>query len=105
MFSEIAAVPLCIWSYLLWGRGGFWKVADKLAPDAKGVLAPDAKGLVRPDRVVAVIPARNEAPLIAETLASLLAQHISIVLVDDNSTDDPRRSRAQRRGRPVARSD
>ncbi|MGC2658085.1 MAG: glycosyltransferase [Bryobacteraceae bacterium] len=80
MFSEVAAVPLCIWSYLLWGRGGFWRVADKLGPDAKGVAPPK--------RVVAVIPARNEAPVIAETLASLLEQDISIVLVDDNSTDD-----------------
>lgn len=77
--AAIAAVPVCIWLYLLFGRGGFWRVADKFPPALRTPI-PDK-------RVVAVIPARNEAPVIAATLASLLVQKLSIVLVDDHSTD------------------
>jgi hopene-associated glycosyltransferase HpnB len=75
----IAAVPVCIWLYLLLGRGAFWRVADKFAPVTKDPVSPN--------RVLAVIPARNEAAVIAATLESLFVQHISVVLVDDNSTD------------------
>ncbi|HEX4810667.1 MAG TPA: glycosyltransferase [Bryobacteraceae bacterium] len=78
--AVIAAVPVCIWFYLLLGRGGFWRIADKLAPPMRSGI-PDR-------RVVAVVPARNEAPVIAATLASLFVQKLSVVLVDDNSTDD-----------------
>jgi hopene-associated glycosyltransferase HpnB len=77
--GAIAAIPICIWLYFLLGRGGFWRVAGKFAPKASTPVSPK--------RVVAVIPARNEAAVIAATLQSLFVQGISIVLVDDNSTD------------------
>ncbi|HEX4232580.1 MAG TPA: glycosyltransferase [Bryobacteraceae bacterium] len=79
MLAAIAAVPVCIWLYLLLGRGGFWRVSDKFAPPVSDPVSSK--------RVIAVIPARNEAAVIAATLESLFAQGISVVLVDDNSTD------------------
>ncbi len=83
LVTGLAAVPVLIWIYLLFGRGGFWRVArlHRLAILPK----PEAT------RVVAVIPARNEAQVIGEAVTSLLEQALSpplhIVLIDDASTD------------------
>lgn len=79
MLAAVAAVPLCIWLYLLAGRGGFWRVAKKLAPIPSSHFSSK--------KVVAVIPARNEAAVIGPTLHSLFAQSIPVVLIDDHSTD------------------
>ncbi len=83
MLVIVAAVPLLIWSYLLFGRGGFWRVSKHLRP---GGLPPTYG-----KRVVAVIPARNEAEAIGRAVTSLLRQHIEpalqIVMVDDASSD------------------
>jgi len=90
-----AALSLLIWIYLVFARGGFWRV---------GPMPPCNFRSVR--RVVAVVPARNEADVIAEALTSLFTQHfiapLEVVLVDDGSSDataDVARAAARQMGR------
>ena len=80
--SLAAAVALAIWIYLLGGRGGFWRAAER---DGGGPAPRVWPG------VVAVIPARDEAAGVGRAIESLLRQDypgaFSIVLVDDESAD------------------
>ncbi len=83
LFDVIAAVPLLIWIYLLFARGGFWRVSLHLASHA---IPPQHS-----KRIVVVIPARDEAAGIAAAVTSLLNQHfptpLCVVVVDDGSSD------------------
>src|SRR3954469_17961799 len=74
MILVISAAAFAIWTYLLLGRGGFWRMRE---PTPAGNETAS---------VVAVIPARNEAALVGAAIASLAAQ-APIVLVDDASDD------------------
>jgi hopene-associated glycosyltransferase HpnB len=80
----IALATIAVWIYLLAGRGGFWRAAER---DTQTV-AP----LRDWPAVTAVIPARNEAETVGECITSLLRQEypgrFSVVLVDDVSSDD-----------------
>lgn len=77
MYWDIAAaVSLLIWLYLVFARGGFWKIPNEA--NRKKVPAR---------RVVAVLPARNEADVISQSISSLLQQDLHVVLVDDSSSD------------------
>lgn len=80
-FELVGAASLAVWLYLLFGRGGFWRV--RAAPVLK--LETAAKS------VVAVIPARNEEDVVGRSLGSLLRQDypgpFGVILVDDHSTD------------------
>lgn len=78
VLNLLATVPLLIWIYLLFGRGGFWRVSRHLQPSA---AAPSNK------RIVAIIPARDEASGIAAAVQSLLAQNLTVIVVDDGSSD------------------
>jgi hopene-associated glycosyltransferase HpnB len=77
----IGAFSLAIWVYLLFAHGRFWQSGPVLANRSYHGGA----------RVAVVIPARDEAAQIEAVLTSLLQQEfggeLSIVLVDDNSTD------------------
>ena len=76
--AVLGALCVAIWLYVLLMRGGFWRVS---APREQPT---------RYAKVVAIIPARNEAEVIGRAVASLLAQssvEISVIVVDDNSTD------------------
>jgi len=79
----LALLALLAWGYLAAFRGGFWRADQRLGP----APAPD----VWPS-VAAVIPARNEAATIAEVISAHLAADyagdFTIILVDDNSTDE-----------------
>jgi hopene-associated glycosyltransferase HpnB len=78
----IAMAALAIWVCMLLGRGGFWLSRDR--DDWTVDLQPN------PPPVVAVIPARNEEDVIGVTVRALLEQDfpaLSIIVVDDNSTD------------------
>ncbi len=96
MFWSVAAgLSLLMWIYLVFARGGFWRVGRTLS---------NANPPTR--RVVAVIPARNEADVIGEAIGSLLMQDfpgaLHVVLVDDASTDgtaQAARQAAQKIGR------
>jgi len=78
-----AVIPVLVWIYLLFLRGGFWRISKQFAP--ADLPTPTAK------RIAVVIPARNEANAIAQALTSLFHQQfpspIHIFLVDDNSVD------------------
>jgi len=70
----------------IWGGyatfGQRWRIAPRLA---------SAESLATNPRVVAVVPARNEAGELSETLPALLRQtygDLTVVLVDDHSTDE-----------------
>lgn len=77
-----AAATVAVWTYLLFFRGGFWRLPYRPSPLAAAM----------PNRsVVAVIPARDEAAVIGQAIGSLCAQDyggaLHIIVVDDQSSD------------------
>jgi hopene-associated glycosyltransferase HpnB len=79
----LAFLSLTIWVILLGFWGQFWRCDQQLTRQETDLpMFPN---------ICAVIPARNEADLLPVTLRSLLNQdypgHLSVVLVDDSSTD------------------
>ena len=85
MITEVVgAVSLSIWIYLVFGRGGFWRLRDQDSPSSKQAGTTPS--------VAVIIPARNEAEVVGQAVGSLLAQkyfgRIHIFLVDDESSDD-----------------
>jgi hopene-associated glycosyltransferase HpnB len=74
-------LALCVWLYLFFAHGGFWRSAPELAA---------ALPLESPD-VDIIVPARDEALTIGRVIASLLAQQYAgnfrVILVDDDSGD------------------
>ncbi len=82
MIVFLSFLSIAAWIYLIGLHGRFWHSSPELSPGAPSRVA----------KVVAVVPARDEAAHIAESIGSLLAQdyrgEFSIVLVDDNSSDD-----------------
>jgi len=90
LLLAISAVGLLAWMYLLGFHGGFWRVSrfDDLPEPA---MLPDWPDWPDWPDVVAVIPARDEVANISRCISSLLAQpyagRLSIILVDDQSSD------------------
>ena len=78
----VATIAFAVWLYLIAARGRFWLSAERDGSGPAPVAWPD---------VIAVIPARNEAEGVGDTVGSLLRQDyagpLSVVLVDDQSTD------------------
>ena len=85
MMLIVSLVSLLAWIYLIAFHGEFWRSIPVLGP-VLGAGAPSGAA-----KVAVVVPARNEAETIGRSLGSLLAQDypgpLSIILVDDNSTD------------------
>lgn len=83
VLTAAAALALAAWLYLATLHGRFWRADQRLDP------APPAPAAW--PEIVAVIPARDEADVVGRAVASLLAQDypgtVSVVLVDDRSTD------------------
>ena len=85
MRGVLAVICVIVWIYLIAGRGRFWlcRVRDT------GKMLP---GLQRWPAVVAVVPARNESEHVAASVGSLLRQEyagaFSLIIVDDDSSDD-----------------
>ena len=79
----LAVISLLIWLYLMLFRNRFWH-SDQ-------VINSDQVNIFKWPSVVCVIPARDEAESIGRAVRSLLDQAyagpLSIVVVDDNSTD------------------
>ena len=77
----LAGLAALIWLYLLAAHGRFWSAGPMLPPAVPRSTPP----------VAVVVPARDEAASIEVALRSLLAQGyagtLSVILVDDNSTD------------------
>lgn len=82
VFVTAGVISVLAWLYLLFARGGFWRVSKYLPP---------AELTARSSTVAVIIPARNEAGVIGQSIASLLNQvgghETHIFLVDDASTD------------------
>jgi hopene-associated glycosyltransferase HpnB len=79
----IAFLAVATWLCLIAARGGFWRARER---DDAVVPAPENW-----PAVVAVVPARDEAECVADSIGSLLRQdypgRLSVILVDDNSSD------------------
>ncbi|HEX4180058.1 MAG TPA: glycosyltransferase [Caulobacteraceae bacterium] len=77
-------LPLAIWLHMIFGRGDFWRAAER--DDRDEPPAP-----AHWPSVVAVVPARDEADVIARSVGGLLAQDypgdFRVILVDDQSSD------------------
>jgi hopene-associated glycosyltransferase HpnB len=101
MFADcVGAVSLAIWIYLVFARGGFWRIrAEKW----------ESPGVGLPDRAVAlIVPARNEADFIGKAVRSLVDQNyegrLHIFVVDDASSDGTAEV-ARRAAEEVGKSD
>ncbi|MBV8051258.1 MAG: glycosyltransferase [Acidobacteriaceae bacterium] len=79
----IGALSLGVWIYLIFARGGFWRLKFDDLP-AAATVTPGK-------RIAVIVPARNEAPTVANTINSLLRQEypgvVQVYLVDDHSSD------------------
>lgn len=100
MIAEcIGALSLGVWIYLVFARGGFWRMRIDDLP-VSGTRVPSR-------RVAVIVPARNEASVIRGTIKSLLRQDyhgtVHVFLVDDHSSDgtaEIARHAAEQAGRP-----
>ncbi|GBR54842.1 glycosyl transferase [Acetobacter pomorum] len=86
MTLALAILCATIWIGLIFFHGRFWQAGPILRPADTNRMRMD----IAPD-VTVVVPARNEAESIQPALSSLLAQdymgRLSVVLVNDRSTD------------------
>ncbi len=84
LLLAVAAVSLAAWIYLIVFHGGFWITSryNDLPEPASRSDWPE---------IVTVIPARDEAPNIGNCIRSILSQPyagtLSVILVDDQSSD------------------
>jgi len=95
----LVGASLVAWIGLIIGRGFFWRPWPILKP-----AEPTASS--RGCSVAAVIPARNEAEILPQALPTVLSQDYSgpfrVVLVDDRSEDDTRKTAQSIAGRSDA---
>ena len=79
----IATFSLLAWVWLFTCRGNYWRADQRLTEVPSAALWP---------QVAAIIPARDEAetigPVIASHLASRYPGELTVILVDDQSSDD-----------------
>lgn len=79
--AALGFIACAIWVYLIWFRGGFWRLRERLAPQ------PSQSNVT----VAAIVPARDEADNIALLVNSLRDQKfdgsLTITVADDESTD------------------
>jgi hopene-associated glycosyltransferase HpnB len=82
MITRSSLLCLAAWLYLIGFHGRFWRSSPVLKAKAPSGAA----------KLAVIVPARNEAENIRQSIGSLLAQdypgELSIILVDDQSTDD-----------------
>ena len=87
LFSAVVSSgALVVWTWLVVGRGQFWRTDQRLGEDTLPV-----DGGTEWPAVSVVIPARNEGDLLPQTLATIFRQvyagPLSIFPVDDRSED------------------
>jgi hopene-associated glycosyltransferase HpnB len=92
MLIAVGVLSLLIWAYLVFARGGFWRIYPaQSASISAGKDSVENGAQINPIRIAVIIPARNEADVVQRTIRSLLLQiglfQIHIFLVDDGSTD------------------
>jgi hopene-associated glycosyltransferase HpnB len=101
----LAGAPAILWISVLllpWRPWGAGEVLDVEPRDLPGD-GDDPRGEEGLHDVTALIPARNEAEVIGGTLPSVAAQgtSLSVILVDDGSTDGTARLARAAMGRPL----
>ncbi|MGB8129423.1 MAG: glycosyltransferase [Candidatus Angelobacter sp.] len=89
MLIAAGVLSLAIWVYLVFARGGFWRIEPTApAEQSSGVANPEVAKAVK---IAVIIPARDEADAVGRAVQSLLHQTghntLHIFLVDDGSTD------------------
>lgn len=92
MLIAAGVLTFLIWTYLVFARGGFWRIPPALPPlHLPGDASYESSISERAVRIAVIIPARNEADVVDRVVCSLLRQTgqnaIHIFLVDDGSTD------------------
>jgi hopene-associated glycosyltransferase HpnB len=91
MLIAAGVLTLLIWTYLVFARGGFWRISSAMPPLQRGAALHESSPAENPLRIAVIIPARNEADVVDRVVRSLLRQSgqsaIHIFLVDDGSTD------------------
>jgi hopene-associated glycosyltransferase HpnB len=85
MLIAAGVLSLAVWIYLVFARGGFWRIGPAQSADqSAGGASPAVK-------IAVIIPARDEADVVGRAVRSLLQQTgpnaLHIFLVDDASTD------------------
>src|ERR1041385_3787021 len=84
MLIAAGVLSLAIWIYLVFARGGFWRINP-------AVPARQDSGDEGPVKIAVIIPARNEADVVGRAVRSFRqkmgAHQTHIFLVDDSSTD------------------
>jgi len=89
MLIAAGVLTLLIWTYLVFARGGFWRIYPAIPPPDRGTSLHESSSPCL--RIAVIIPARNEADVVDRVFRSLLRQSggyaIHIFLVDDGSTD------------------
>jgi hopene-associated glycosyltransferase HpnB len=90
LLEILALLPLAFWGLLALDRRRAFP-AEAFLPDVPAPPSREpAATAAAPSAVTAVVPARDEAAVLPETLPALLTQRgvsLSVVLVDDGSTD------------------
>ena len=85
MNEALGFICVAVWTYLICGRGGYWRSNIRDAAQPVG----DAD---RWPAVAVIIPARNESEFIGASVRSLLQQKypgpLKVFVVDDDSSDD-----------------
>ena len=91
MLIAAGVLTLLIWAYLVFARGGFWRIHAAMPPLQQEAAEHGSSPAENPFRIAVIIPARNEADVVDRVVRSLLRQSgqsaIHIFLVDDGSTD------------------
>jgi hopene-associated glycosyltransferase HpnB len=91
MLIAAGVLTLLIWIYLVFARGGFWRIRSAIPPLQEEAAEHESPPAVNPRQIAVIIPARNEADVVDHAVRSLLRQSgqsaIHIFLVDDGSTD------------------
>ena len=91
MLFAAGVFTLLIWTYLVFARGGFWRIHPAIPTVQQGATLHESSATESPLRIAVIIPARNEADVVDLAIRSLLRQSgqnaIHIFLVDDGSTD------------------
>jgi hopene-associated glycosyltransferase HpnB len=89
MLIAAGVLSLAIWIYLVFARGGFWRIEPTApAQQSPAVANPEVANALK---IAVIIPARDEADVVGRAVQSLLQQTghntLHIFLVDDGSTD------------------
>jgi len=91
MLIAAGVLTLLIWTYLVFARGGFWRIHPAMPLLQQKAAEHESSPAEKPFRIAVIIPARNEADVVDRVVRSLLRQGgqsaVHIFLVDDGSTD------------------